>query len=135
MDLGGLNELYDRFNRGDRSSIPEAMAPDFVVQDRTLPEFGEEIRGLSAYEAYLDHLAASFTDLRYQAESVQEVGGRLVAKIRASHTPAGTQLSLTGTMGHVWTFEGGKATRLDTYATWEETLDAVGSGDPQRHRL
>ena len=129
-----MKDLYDRFNRGERASILETIDPDIVVQDRTLPEFREEIRGLRAYEAYLDHLAASFTDLRYEVESVHEVGGRVVARIRASLRPAGTELSVAGTMGHVWSFENGKGTRLDTYPTWDETLEAVGLHDPQRHR-
>jgi ketosteroid isomerase-like protein len=121
-----LSALYDRFNRGDRGGVLEAIADDFVLQDRTLPEFAEEITGRAGYEAYLDHLAASFTDLRYGVESVVEIGDRLVAKVRASLTAVGTDLSVTGTMGHVWTIRDAEATRLDIYASWEETLKAVG---------
>ena len=125
-DLEWWKEMYDRFNHGDRQAVLEGLAPDFVVQDGTLPEFTEEIRGLNAYEAYLDHLAASFSDLRYEVASIHEVEDRFVAKVHASLRPAGTHMTLTGTMGHVWTLKDGKATRLRIYPTWEATLEATG---------
>jgi ketosteroid isomerase-like protein len=125
-----LRGMYDRFNRGDLAAGLDNIDADFVLRDRTLPEFPDELRGIAAYQGYLDRLAESFGDLRYEVESVNDLGDRLVVKVRASATAVETGVDVSGTMGHVWTVKDERATRLDLYASWDEALSAAGLSEP-----
>ncbi|HVE67309.1 MAG TPA: nuclear transport factor 2 family protein [Solirubrobacteraceae bacterium] len=125
-DVELLYATYRRFNDGDHDAVLEAVDRDVVLRDRTLPDYAEEVVGRAAYAGYLQQLRASFGDLSYEIESVEELGDRLVVKVRATAVGADTGAGVSGVMGHVWRMAGGKGTRVDIYATWEETLDAVG---------
>ena len=120
-----LRANYERFNEG-RAIPREIFDDDFVLSDRTLPDFGADARGFDEYKRHMARLRSSFDDLRYDIEAVKDLGDCVLLKIRAHAKGAGTGIEVDGNMGHIWGFRENKATRLDVYATWGEALEAVG---------
>jgi ketosteroid isomerase-like protein len=101
-------------------------APDFQVQDRTLPETASELRGVAAMRAEVAQMNEVFEDIRYEIEDLLELGDRIVLRVRASARGKGSRMRIDGTLGHVWTLRAGKAERFDVYSTWDEALKAAG---------
>jgi hypothetical protein len=125
-DVAAIRAVYERAaGSHDRYAATELLSEDFTLRDRTLPEFPEEIVGIAAYKAYIDHVVASFRDVRYDVEETRDLGDRVLLKIHA--TGEGRDgIKLQGHMGHLWKFLGGRAIRADIYGTWPEALEAAG---------
>ena len=115
---------YEAVLRGESSD--DFLAADFEVHDRTLPEVSESRRGPDAMRAVREAMADAFDDFRYDVEEARDLGDRVLVRAHVFARGRGSGIDLDGTMGHLWTFAHGKATRLDVYGSWAQALEAVG---------
>jgi ketosteroid isomerase-like protein len=117
---------YDALIRGDWSVSADVLSPDFEIDDRTLPEASSSRRGLDALRAARGAMAEAFDEFRYEVEEARDLGDRVLVRAHVFAHGTGSGLGLDGTMGHLWTFTDGRASRLDVYGSWQEALEAVG---------
>ncbi len=66
------------------------------------------------------------SDVRYTVDEVVDLDDRVLIRAHVSACGKSSGISLDGSIGHLWTFVLGKATRLDVYGGWPEALEAVG---------
>lgn len=109
------------------SSVP--LAPDFQVVDSTLPEATGPERGRDALRAARLRMSEVFDDFGYEVEEAMDLGDRVLIRAHVFARGRGSGLELDGTMGHLWTFTKGTASRLDVFGTWDEALKAAGLRD------
>jgi ketosteroid isomerase-like protein len=102
------------------------VAPDFELDDRTLPEVARGLKGPAAMRAEADYMLDAFEDVRYELEELRELGDRVLARVRASGRGKGSGMRIDGTLGHIWTMRDGQAVRLEIYGSWDEALQAAG---------
>jgi hypothetical protein len=107
--------------------VEEFIAPDFEIEDRTLPEVSQGLRGPDAAYAEASYLRESFDEVRYEVEDLQQLSDdRVLVRVRASARGLASGLQIDGTIGHLWAMKARKVTRLDVYGTWADALKAVG---------
>jgi ketosteroid isomerase-like protein len=64
--------------------------------------------------------------LRFEPEEVIDVDAtRVIAVVRTKGRAKGTGIAIDQQLTHLWTILGGKATRLITFDTRQQALDAV----------
>ena len=117
---------YDAATREDWFLAERLLSPDFEIHDRTVPEGSGSARGLDAVRASRAGMSEAFEDFRYDVEEAIDLGERVLIRAHVFARGKGSGLGLDGTMGHLWTFAEGKASRLDVYGSWHEALEAAG---------
>ncbi len=106
--------------------VEEFVAPEFELDDRTLPEVSRNLRGPEAAYADAAHMNDSFEDIGYDIEELSELpDGRAFVRVRASARGRASGMRVDGTLGHVWSWSEGRATRPDVYGTWDDAVRAV----------
>jgi ketosteroid isomerase-like protein len=121
-----LRREYVRALREDWSLSAVPLAPDFQVVDSTLPEAAGPERGRDALRAARLRMSEVFADFGYEVEEAMDLGDCVLIRAHVFARGRGSGLELDGTMGHLWTFTKGAASRLDVFGTWDEALEAVG---------
>ena len=110
---------------GDRergmTAATELLAPD--IEARISPEVGDRtLHGLDEFAIFIQGLEEDFSEFLYDAEDFIEtapdqvcVRGHIRARGRRSKMP------LSAPFGHVWTFEDGKAAKVEAGIDLDET--------------
>jgi ketosteroid isomerase-like protein len=120
---------YRRLNSGE--GIPSALfAPRFELhQAAALIDSAGTFTGPDSLDRVLEELTAAFSEIRFEPQSAVEVDAdRLLFIVRFQASGRGSGLQLDRTIGHLFTIEGGSATRLDVY--WEESEALAAAGPP-----
>jgi hypothetical protein len=75
--------------------------------------------------ANVQRVGEAFEQLSYEPVELIDLGERVLAHVHVSGTGReGIRTELK--FGQLWTFQGGKAVRVDNYTGWEDAVEAVG---------
>lgn len=115
---------YEAFNRGDFDATTELMHPDIEFKRSDIaPEKGD-LRGLEAIRAWME--PDVFEEQNAEVVEVVENGDKLFAECLFRVKVRGSAMMIENRGFHVWTIEGGKATRLEFYADRAPAREAAG---------
>jgi ketosteroid isomerase-like protein len=114
-----------RSRREGFDELRSLVTDDFDSQ--LSPELGERVlSGVHGLEMFVEAIEQDFSEFRYQADEVQEVGddevlvlGRIIAKARATGMP------LSGEFGHIWTVRDGLASHVEAHRDHQEARNAA----------
>jgi ketosteroid isomerase-like protein len=114
-----------RSRREGFDELRSLVTDDFDSQ--LSPELGERVlSGVHGLEMFVEAVEQDFSEFRYQADEVQEVGddevlvlGRIIAKARATGMP------LSGEFGHIWTVRDGLASHVEAHRDQQEARNAA----------
>jgi hypothetical protein len=107
--------------------VESFIASDFELEDRTLPEVAQGLRGTEAVYAVAARMGESFEDVLYEIKETRVLDdGRVLVHVHAFARGRGSGVPIDGTLGHAWVCVDGRVRRLDVYARWDDALDAVG---------
>jgi uncharacterized protein len=120
---------YDALDRGDLESAFDTIAPDFEIGVRAVPEAAPEVRGPEALVAIIEQIRDVFGDVRWQPLEFLDLGDRVLVRVRIAGTAGLTALPVEQDLGHLFTLNDGRLTRMDIFRTWDEARAAAGVGD------
>ncbi len=107
--------------------VESFIAPDFEIEDRTLPEVSKGLRGPAAAHAKAARMRESFDAVRYDVEEARELeDSRVLVRVHASARGKTSGIQVDGTIGHLWRCLEGRTTRLDVFGAWADALEAAG---------
>jgi ketosteroid isomerase-like protein len=120
-----LRWAYEAFNRREWDRALTAFTPDAEWHEPDLPD-AAVYRGSASIKGYWEMLISTLPTFRSEPERFFEVGDQVVVCALVSGTGGGSQASVAGRVGMVWTFQGGKIVRCVVRRELEEALAAVG---------
>jgi ketosteroid isomerase-like protein len=125
-NVEALNTVYARWAAGDFWT-PEIFDADVeIVWASEMPDTAGE-RGLSAVEAGWRRWLAAWDEYRWEADRLIPVqGNRVLVFVTARGRGKGSNVEVEANWAHLWTFRGGKATRVEGFIHRAEALEAAG---------
>jgi len=131
-----INTSYRRVNEDGISAIADFIDPDFEMDSPQAVEASQahDKVGLREWFAKMDEI---WEVLRFEPEEIIDVDAtRVIAVVRTSGRAKGTGIEIDQQLTHLWTILGGKATRLITFGTKQQALEAVaGTSAPGASEL
>jgi hypothetical protein len=114
------------------AAIEERWHPDLLIhQSSDLPDTAGTFHGYEGLKQLNRELIESYEDIRFRPREAHELdGGRWLVLLTISGRGRGSGIELEGEVGHVITFKGDRAQRLDIYLTWDAARAAPVS--PER---
>jgi ketosteroid isomerase-like protein len=123
-------EFWRWFYRSDEEapSIEERWHPDLVLnQSPDMPGTAGTFPGYEGLRAVNRELHESWEEIAWVPAEVHELGDeRYLILLRVSGRGRGSGIELEGEIGHIVTFRGEKAERLDAYLGWDAAREAAG---------
>jgi hypothetical protein len=121
FDWAGIRSRREGF-----AELGSLVTDDFDSQ--LSPELGERVlSGVQGLEMFVEAVEQDFSEFRYEAEEVEEIGddrvlvlGQIVARARATGMP------LSGEFGHLWTVRDGLASHVEAHRDRGEARSAAG---------
>jgi ketosteroid isomerase-like protein len=122
FDWAGIRSRQEGFGE-----LRGLVTPEFDSQ--LSPELGERVlSGVQGLEMFVEAVEEDFSEFRYEADEIEEVGddrvlvlGTIVAKARATGMP------LTGEFGHIWTVRDGLASHVEAHRDRDEARKAASA--------
>lgn len=117
---------FDAFNERGVEGILPIIDPEFEAT--TPPELASEpdtYRGHEGVRRYFDSFYEAMDEIRWEARSFEEVGGKVIVPFTLHARGKTTGLEFGQDAVQVWTLRGGKAIGLELFSTIEEAREAV----------
>jgi ketosteroid isomerase-like protein len=122
-----INTSYRRVNEGGFSAIADFIDPDFEMDSPQGVESSQahDKTGLREWFAKMDEI---WEVLRFEPEEVIDVDAtQVIAVVRTWGRAKGTGIEIDQQLIYLWTILDGKATRLITFDTKQQALDAAAT--------
>jgi ketosteroid isomerase-like protein len=124
----GFDWATVRSRRKGFGELGSLVTEDFDSQ--LSPELGERVlSGVQGLEMFVEAVEQDFSEFRYDAHEVEEIGddrvlvlGRISARARATGMP------LSGEFGHIWTVRDGRAAHVEAHRDHDEARRAAAPG-------
>jgi hypothetical protein len=120
-----VNDSYRRVNEAGFPAIADFLDPSFAMDSPQGVEASQahDKVGLREWFAKMDEI---WEILRFEPEEVIDLDEtRVLAVVRTSGRAKGSGIEIDQQLTHVWTILGRKATKLMTFDTKQQALDAV----------
>lgn len=120
-----IKTTYRRVNDGGFPAVADFLHPDFEMDSPQGIEASQaqDKTGLREWFAKMDEI---WEVLRFEPEEVIGVDAtRVIAVVRTRGRAKGTGIEIDQQLTHLWTISGGEATRLITFDTKQQALDAA----------
>jgi ketosteroid isomerase-like protein len=128
-NVEAVRAVYARWARGDFFSSLEIFDPKVqTVWTDLIPDADTDV-GLDALGATWTRFLAAWKEATMTAEEVRETGDSVVVAVRFRAKGHETGLPFEDRYGHLWTFRGGRAIRLEGYPDFADALEAAGLRD------
>lgn len=121
----GFDWATVRSRREGFGELASLVTDDFASQ--LSPELGERIlAGVEGLEMFVEAIEQDFSEFRYDADEIEEIGddrvlviGRIFARARATGMP------LSGDFGHIWTVRDSRASHVEARRDQDEARKAA----------
>jgi ketosteroid isomerase-like protein len=114
------------FSSGDADAFTELTTPNVEWKVGLAAVEGEVFRGPEGVKAYFDRLSSAWSEFRFLAEQVRDLGDTIVVLGRLRGIGRGGRVPVEPPVGAVWDLRRGKIWRLRAYLDHVEALKAVG---------
>ena len=124
-NVEALRAVYAKWAAGDFWT-PDIFDPDAeVVWAEAMPDTSVD-RGLAAMGTAMREFLAAWDEASWTADRFLPVDDRVVVLFTARGRGKGSSVDVVAHWAHVWTFEAGKATRIEGFSNQAAALEAVG---------
>ena len=117
---------FEGFNRGDISYVLTVMAEDCEWRPPSYAVDGESFVGPGGYVRWYERFKETWSSVRITA-AIRDAGERhAVAEVRLENVGRGSGAPVNQVFWIAYTIDDGKFTRIESYVSEAEALEAVG---------
>ena len=114
----------EAWKQGEDMSL---LDPEVVYEDTTLPDHvGETYRGHEGVSRATARWVEPYETFSIELERIVDAGDRLVSIHRVRARARHTGIEAEGQVAYLWTFQGGKVIRFESFREPNDALEAVG---------
>ncbi len=122
-----LQRGYAALERGDLEEFTalarERLGPDFEFH---LVWDGQVLKGFEGTLEWLADTRDSWSDYSQEVEEIIDLGERVVVVLRLSARGGGSGVPVSQELAVVWTFEGERAVRAESFTSRAAALESAG---------
>ena len=128
-DTERLRRAYAAFS--EDQELPWDLFDPAIEHDQRAGLFLDGVfYGTEGLRAALEEVHADWSDLRYEAEEVIDVGDRYLVMLRMRARVRDSEAELDAQIAHLWEFRNGRAVRWGVYGDRAVALRALGATGP-----
>jgi uncharacterized protein len=120
-----VRELVDALNRGDVEAMLACMDPDFEWRPLEESPASGGYRGHEQVRRYVEDWLSTFEYVRIDLGQLTAIGDHVVVAVRGYARGRASGVEIENRFCQVWTVRGGRAVRMEEYATREQGLAAL----------
>ena len=124
--VDALRSAYDSLSTGDLSPVLELCAPNVELTEPAEIPDSSTFHGHDGVRAVMDKLQEVFPDMEFEAPRFVDNRDRVLVSMQWRGMGAGSGASGQVTLCHVWTFEDGRAGRIQAFFDRDQALNAAG---------
>jgi len=125
-NVATVDRIYQGWERGDFTVGVAAFDENaLLILDPEMPDTGE-YTGPDQIRGYMKGFLEAWESLTIAAESVEDLGDVVLAKVRQSGVGRDSGASVAFSYFQLWRFEGGRVVRLESILHEERALEAAG---------
>jgi ketosteroid isomerase-like protein len=117
---------YEALQQGDTEAFEalarERLDPDFSFHSHWA---GRVFKGIPGTREWMSDTRETWNDYEQEVEEIVDLGDDVLVVGRVSARGAGSGVPVTQEFAVVWTFDGERAIRAQSYSSRAEALDAV----------
>jgi ketosteroid isomerase-like protein len=121
-----LRRGYEALQRGDNETFEalarERLGPDFSFHSHWA---GRVFKGIPGTREWISDTRETWDDYAQEVEEIVDLGDDVLVVGRASARGAGSGVPVTQEFAVIWSFEGERAVRAQSFASRAEALEAV----------
>jgi ketosteroid isomerase-like protein len=118
---------FETFNSGNIARIVAFTGADFEIEvPPGLSAEPDTYRGEEGVRRYFQSFQDAMDEVRFEADRFWDVGEAVVVDARVTARGKQTAIPVEQRSAQVWTVRGGKALRVQAYASLSEALESVG---------
>jgi ketosteroid isomerase-like protein len=123
-----IRGAFEAFNETRDLEGFYALLAEDVVWDLSRSPFPEAgvYHGVDAVRSWFSGLRDAFGDVQYEVEKQREHGNQVAQLVHVSGRGPGSQIPVDYSFAPLFTFRGGKITRMDRYDDWAAAMRALG---------
>src|SRR5215212_1944249 len=121
-----VRAYFEAVNRRDHDAVFHLFAPEveFHLAGR-FPDLEPTYIGHEGVRGFLEQFADPWEELWVEPETLTDLGTRVLVLLHF-HARGRDGIEVALPLGQVWTFENGRAVRMDAYSDHRKALEAVG---------
>ena len=120
-------QAYEAWNEGDLDWMLDHMTEDFEFQPGLgFSDLNAVIRGKEGWRRFAETWREAWEDITVRVERIEELDDRVVALLTFDGRGRGSGVEVSLRVGHVATVRDGRLSKLVSFASWDEALEAVG---------
>jgi ketosteroid isomerase-like protein len=123
--LDVVREINAAFNRGDVEAMLARMDPDFEWRPLRESPISRGYRGHEQVRRYVEDWLSTFEYVRIDLGQLTAIGDHVVVAVRGYARGRASGVEIENRFCQVWTVRGGRAVRMEEYATRDQGLAAV----------
>jgi uncharacterized protein len=130
-----VESAFAAWNRGDIDAFADHVSEDVAwLEVSGRPEGGgdTELLGRERMRASLRSLFDAWESYHLEAESIRDVGDRVVAIVRETARGRASGVEVDGRWGYVLTVTAGKIVRVEAYRDAHRALEVTGLSERKR---
>jgi ketosteroid isomerase-like protein len=120
-----VREIVDALNRGDVDAMLARMDPDFEWRPLENSPISRACRGHEEVRRYVEDWLGTFESVRVELGEPTAVGDHVVVAVRGHGRGRASGIEIHNRFCQVWTLNGGRAMRMQEYATRAQGLAAL----------
>jgi ketosteroid isomerase-like protein len=122
-----VRRVFEAVNRHDIGALDALLSEEMEFHSVLAASEGGVFRGRQGIRDYFAEFDAAFAEFRTEIEEIIDTGeDRVLALVKFTARGKGSGVTLDQHFGMVFTFQGEKVTRMDSYFNTAEALEAVG---------
>jgi ketosteroid isomerase-like protein len=127
-NLEWVRKGHEAWARGDLRTVERLMrgrlSEDFEIHPIYL---GQVYKGLRGMRRMWADAAAVWEDYQSETDEIVDLGDHVLVVGRVTGRGAGSGVPISQPVAMLWSFEGDKATRAESFTSRQAALDAIGA--------
>ena len=124
--------IYDRWERERQIDVRE-FDPEFEMRTPSMKLEERTHRGYEGYRAWRADNEEVTSENWFEAESFRDLGDHVLVSGWVRLTGKSSGVQTRDPYVQLWSFRGGKPSRMEVFRTPEEALEAVGLSEQDAH--
>jgi ketosteroid isomerase-like protein len=120
-------QAYATWNAGHLEWLLDHMTDDFELHPGLgFSDLSTVMRGKEGWRRFAETWREAWEDITVKVERIEDLDDRIVALLTFDGRGRGSGVEVSLRVGHVASVRDGQLSKLESFASWDEALEAVG---------